>query len=110
MPVGVCPMCLQEKTLLDSHFMPASLYALCGTNEFPPVRMTEQVMMPTNRQIHDHLFCFDCEQRLSREGESCTIPLLSVYDGPFPLRERLLKQQAKYSDGNVDIYAAAENP
>jgi hypothetical protein len=44
-------MCLQNKTLLDSHFMPASLYALCGTDEFPPVRMTEQVMMPTNRQI-----------------------------------------------------------
>ena len=110
MPVGICPMCLQNKTLLDSHFMPASLYTLCGTDEFSPVRMTEQVMIPTNRQIHDHLFCFDCEQRLSREGEAWTIPLLSVLGGPFPLRERLSKKAPRYNEGSAAIYGAAENP
>jgi hypothetical protein len=109
MPVGLCPMCSENRTLLDSHFMPASIYVLCGTPEYPPVRMTEQVMMPTTRQIHDHLFCFDCEQRLSREGEAWTIPLLSVHGGPFPLRERLVKHEPMWNDGSTAIFAAGEN-
>src|SRR5271156_2773725 len=27
-PVGTCPLCLQIKTLIDSHLLPRSLYAL----------------------------------------------------------------------------------
>ena len=69
-------MCREEKKLCKSHLMPHALYALCRTDEYDPVRLTEELMLPTSRQTMDHLLCFDCEQNLSRNGESWLLPSL----------------------------------
>jgi hypothetical protein len=103
-------MCKQEKPLLRSHFMPASIYPLCGNPEFPPVRVMEEAVMPTSRQVQDHLLCWDCEGILNSEGENWVVPLLAELNGPFPLREMLLKQKPIETIGDVGIYAAAQNP
>jgi hypothetical protein len=110
MPAGLCPGCKQQKPLLDGHFIPDAIYGLLGNEEFAPVRITPKGMFPTTNQVHHHLLCNDCEQRLSYVGENWTIPLLSRIDGAFLLRDRLLTRPpiVKYGDGA--IFAGAENP
>ena len=103
-------MCKEEKNLCKSHLMPHSLYALCGTDEYDPVRLTGEFMMPTSRQTTDHLLCFDCEQNLSRNGESWLLPLLPTLGGSFPLLDLLMKQSPVYFDVTLTAYASATNP
>ena len=102
-------MCREEKKLCKSHLMPHALYALCRTDEYDPVRLTEELMLPTSRQTMDHLLCFDCEQNLSRNGESWLLPLLPTLGGPFPLLDRLTKQ-SPVSYATLAVYASATNP
>jgi hypothetical protein len=103
-------MCLEEGKLCRSHLMPQALYALCGTDEYDPVRLTDELMLPTSRQTADHLLCFDCEQNLSRNGESWLLLLLPTLGGPFPLLDRLMKQSPFYRDTTLAAYASATNP
>jgi hypothetical protein len=109
MPVGICPMCLKEKSLLDSHFIADAIYQLVGTQEFEPVRVTPKGIFPTTNQTHDHLLCTDCEQRLTKEGENWIIPLLSRVNGPFLLRDRLLSQPPVFQNEIGAIFAGADN-
>ncbi|MFZ0322302.1 MAG: hypothetical protein WAL56_24455 [Candidatus Sulfotelmatobacter sp.] len=90
--------------------MPRALYPLCGTDEYDPVRLTKEFMLPTSRQTMDRLLCFDCEQNLNRNGESWLLPLLPTLGGPFPLLDRLMKQLPFYSDTALAAYASATNP
>jgi hypothetical protein len=107
---GTCKLCLQpDKDLRDSHFMPRSLYALCRTDEYEPVHFSRDAVYPTSRQTKYPLFCGECEQLLSREGESWVLPLLPTLGGPFPLRERLMKQVPIYQDAEKALYATAAN-
>jgi hypothetical protein len=103
-------MCLQENSLLDSHFVSDAIYKLVGTQEFEPVRVTEKGIFPTRKQVHHHLLCADCEQRLTTEGENWTIPLLSRVRGPFLLRDRLLSQPPVFQNEVGAIFAGADNP
>lgn len=106
----MCKLCLETKDLRVSHFMSRSLYALCRTDEYEPVRISREAVYPTSRQTTHPLFCGDCEQLLSRGGESWVLPLLPTLGGPFPLRERLLKQAPIYQDAEKALYATAANP
>jgi len=111
MSTGNCKLCLQSgKELRESHFMPRSLYAHCRTDEYEPVKFTRELLIPTSRQTKHPLFCSDCEQLLSRDGESWVLPLLPTLEGPFPLRERLMKQAPVYQDADKALYATATNP
>jgi hypothetical protein len=103
-------MCREEKKLCESHLMPRALYPLCGTDEYDPVRLTKELMLPTSRQTMVHLLCFDCEQNLNRNGESWLLPLLPTLGGPFPLLDRLMKQSPVYSNATLAVYASAKNP
>lgn len=110
MPVGTCPMCLQERPLLDSHFVSDAIYKLVGTQKFEPVRVTQKGIFPTRKQMHHYLLCADCEERLSREGENWIIPLLSRVGGPFLLRDRLLFQPPVFQNEIGAIFVGADNP
>ena len=111
MSKGSCKLCLQpDMDLRESHFMPRSLYALCRTGEYEPVKFTRELISPTSRQTKHPLFCGDCEQILSRDGENWALPLLPTLGGPFPLRERLILQAPIYQDADKALYATATNP
>lgn len=110
MAKGTCKLCLQpEKDLCESHFMPRSLYGFCRTDEYEPVRFSKEAVYPTSRQTKHPLFCGDCEQLLSREGENWILPLLPTLSGPFPLREYLMKRAPIYQDAESALYATAAN-
>jgi hypothetical protein len=89
MPIGICKLCLQQRELRDSHYIPASLYRrikkLAGAD---PVVMTPTFVMSTSRQIHDYVFCGDCEDRLNVGGEKY-LHAISANGRSFPLRDML---------------------
>jgi len=111
MKIGDCPLCLsQGVSLLDSHFMPKSLYPLFRAGNLHPVRFSRDKMVQTSKQVTDYLFCGTCEKVFNAGGESWIHTRFAVLNGPFPLRESLLKQAPVQDLGGTKVYAAAKNP
>lgn len=67
MPRGICKLCLQEKDLQESHFMPRALYS-SGKKRMEFATRSGSGFDPV--ELKAHLLCFDCEQRLGQNGES----------------------------------------
>jgi hypothetical protein len=70
--VSQCKLCLLQKELVNSHFLPASIYKLCrdaatGQNL---IAVSQGVSKHTTDQIRDYVFCSDCEKRLNKNGEA----------------------------------------
>jgi hypothetical protein len=90
MPVGTCKLCLTERKLQDSHYIPASLYRrirkMAGAD---PIIMTPRLVMSSSRQIRDYVLCTDCEHLLNVGGEDY-IAYISASSSHFPLRDMLL--------------------
>lgn len=111
MEIGDCRLCLSEGVSVHhSHFMPRSLYPLFRAGNLHPVRFSREKMAQTSEQIKDYVFCGDCEKTFNREGESWIHTLFATLGGPFPLRERLLKQAPISGIDDVKLYAAGKNP
>jgi len=102
-------MCQEEKKLCMSHLLSKKIYPLCRNDEFEPVAVNSQMMRPTVKQTKAYLLCETCEGNLSKNGERITVPLLSKVDGPFPLYERLIKQQPIQITESMSVYAGANN-
>jgi hypothetical protein len=89
-----CALCLQEKPLLDSHFIPAAIYK----NLIDPAG-TIKNMIATNlsvaseesKQIKQPLLCQECEIRFQQGGESWVLGRRLMPNGTFLLRD-LLRQ------------------
>jgi len=109
-PIGKCPLCLAQKTLIRSHLAPAALYKLCRTPESEPVIVTPNVVMQSSRQWQDYLLCGECDNLLSQEGESWVLPLLAKSDGSFPFYDMLVKCPPDVVEGDSALFAAAKNP
>lgn len=92
MPTDVCKLCLREEELQRSHLMPSSLYKKSRSNDpkqpHPLVR-TVAGTRPSSYQVRDYVFCWNCEQRFSREGEDYMMRLVTARDQKFPLLEML---------------------
>jgi hypothetical protein len=79
---GRCKLCLQQKELRRSHFLPTALYSRKS------VIMNRKVSLITSRQIADYVLCADCELRFSKNGETWYLSQVSNPEG-FPLLDRL---------------------
>jgi hypothetical protein len=109
--IGDCSLCLSKGVPLHlSHFMPGSLYPLFRAGNLHPVRFSAEKLEQTSKQVKDYVFCGDCEKVFNAGGESWIHTLFGVFNGPFPLRERLLKQAPIKEMGGTKLYAAAKNP
>ena len=108
--VGQCKLCLSQTELMDSHFLPASIYKLCrdamtGQN---PIAVSRGVAKHTTEQISDYVFCSDCERRLNENGEAW-VHMNMARPGGFLIRDALEKVPpamatesfAAYSGGTV---------
>jgi len=76
-----------------------------------PIRIGDGVVMPTDRQIKSYLLCSDCEDVLSKGGETWVCPKLAWVNRSFRLYD-LLKEAGGYvvdaeSEG---LFWAANNP
>jgi hypothetical protein len=107
---GDCRLCPSKGVLLrHSHFMPRSLYPLFRAGNLHPVRFSREKMAQTSEQVKDYVFCGDCEKTFNREGERWIHTLFATLGGPFPLRDRLLKQAPFEDCGDLKLFAAAKN-
>ena len=84
---GVCKLCLTPKLLRRSHFLPAALYPKNRKLNLSTYQ-TICRLDSKEKEIRDHLLCFDCEQAFDRNGESEVLQWVSP-KGPFRLAQRL---------------------
>ena len=97
---GKCKLCLQSRDLRDSHLMAAALYKNRGRpeNRNPnPMRVTARASIQTSLQLSNFVFCGDCEQQFSKNGEKYVMS--QVYDGKtkrFPLLDTLRGSSASW--------------
>src|SRR5258708_9475746 len=109
MPTGICPMCLLDKPLIQSHLASAALYRLCRAPDSDPIFVTNDVVMRSGRQMLYPLLCSGCDSMLSTEGEAWLLPLVGRLDG-FALYDILTKREPYEKEGDAALYAAADNP
>jgi hypothetical protein len=90
---GTCALCGTNGTLLDSHFMPRSLYHELLEPGFAIKQIVVLRGDKTNQsaqQFSMHLLCQACEIRFQKGGEDWTLGNRYRSDGSFPLRDLLL--------------------
>jgi hypothetical protein len=63
---GSCKLCLQERELLESHFIPAALYPRGKELQF----LSSDGVGTVTEEMKAHLLCRDCEMRFDQNGES----------------------------------------
>jgi len=110
MPRKICKLCLQEKDLVRSHLLPARLYKYCRQGEHRPIKLGNGVILPTDRELQDHLLCKSCEDLLSAAGETWVNPKLATWDRTFPLYDLLNQKPPDCHGDDITIYFARRNP
>jgi hypothetical protein len=114
MEFGKCKLCLQDKDLQESHLLPRALYRMSrgagrkGNQDPHVLRRTEQ--KSSSFQVKAPLFCRECEQRLSTNGENYVMPMVTQKDGRFPLLEILTAAAARSKTPAYRGYSKMETP
>jgi hypothetical protein len=110
MPIRICPGCKIETTVLRSHLIPQAVYAYFRSSDgSSPVRVGDDVVMHTDRQIQDYLLCERCEDLLNKGGENWVNPKLATIEKTFPLYELVMKSYPAYEDQHGGIYYTSTN-
>jgi hypothetical protein len=114
--VKVCKLCLQiVDKLEDSHFLSAGIYRRLRDEHSVnpnPVLVTPTGVLPTSKQAKAHLLCRECEQLLSKQGESWVLANCLQADGRFPLATALAARTPDVSSPETPtrLYYAAGFP
>ena len=111
---GTCPMCLKENCdLQKSHLCPAAAFKRLRNPESPnpnPMWSTSKFALQTSNQTQDYLLCWDCEQRLRRNGEDWVMENCWHRDGRFPLQQALEGSPPEMLTPNARLYRACDIP
>ena len=90
MTVHTCGLCLEEKNLQSSHFMPAAMYKIALESDGqPPIILTKNKKLQTSKQAQTPLLCSACEGLFNKRGENWVLSHCWQADGSFPLRDVL---------------------
>jgi hypothetical protein len=101
-PDVLCNLCLQPKSLQESHFMPAALYPKARKPRYATRNSTGN-FDSKEKHIKDYLLCSDCEQLFDRKGESEVLYWISPKSKTFRLAERLrVALPRDYNPSNPD--------
>src|SRR5260370_3288358 len=110
-PPQRCPMCLLVKPIVQSHLIPESLYLHVTDGKSSPIRVGDGFVIPTDRQIKSYLLCLDCEDILSKGGETWCCPQLAWVDRTFPLYHLLQAAGGYVVDADKErLFCATNNP
>lgn len=72
--------------------------------------LSPEIIIESDRMLHDYVFCDDCEDIFNKGGESWVLPLLARLETSFPLYDLLTKQAPSQVLDETKIYLAARNP
>jgi hypothetical protein len=110
-PPQQCPMCQLVKPVVRSHLIPESVYGHLNDGLSSPVRVGDGVVIPTNRHLKAYLLCLECENILSKGGETWVCPRLGWANRSFPLYDLLRVAGGFYDDEKGEgIFYAGNNP
>ena len=103
---GICKLCLLDKPLASSHLIPAGVYKYIRKGEHRPIRVGRGVVLPTDEQTRTYLLCDDCEDILSRGGETWVVSKLLTLERKFPLYDLLTQRNPNFDvDGRLTYFA-----
>jgi hypothetical protein len=107
---GTCRLCLVERELVLSHYMPAAMYAYIKRGSIAthdhPIVMGKRLTSMTSLQVKDYLLCAECEDLFNKNGETYTLGWM--WNGKdFPLYDRL---QLALPGRQSDKYASFSGP
>lgn len=111
-----CKLCLRYVARLEkSHFIPAGVYRILrdeGEKNPNPWLLTRSQSVQTSWQMRAPLLCFDCEQRLCKQGETWVLAHCLRKDGSFPLASTLASKSPDLSSAETttNIYYASKIP
>jgi hypothetical protein len=109
---GICKLCLQEKPLVDSHFLPSAAYKAqyaSGYSVNEPMVMTSRVILQSSKQITNYAFCADCEDVFNKGGESWVVNKLATIES-FPLRDRVNAIAPQIDEPGFKVFSAGTVP
>ena len=92
---GTCALCRKTADLLDSHYMPKSVYRAVTRGYAPQdnapvlVNVPEKSAFRSNRQFRQHLLCASCESLLNRNGENVVLPQIARDESEFFLLDAM---------------------
>jgi hypothetical protein len=111
---GKCKLCLLEKDLQESHLMPRALYRKArGSGQKgnqDPHLLRASGRRPSSYQVTDYVFCRECEQRFSKNGEEYVMGLVTRQDLRFPFLEMLDAIPTITKTEKWRMYSAAQTP
>jgi len=114
MKKGTCKLCLKERNLCDSHYMPGALYKYSRATELKnphPIVLTGTKPKRGTGQIRDYLLCRKCENRFRVRGETWVLSNIPHdYGKPFALRSAALATTPAMIRGDVGLIAGRTTP
>jgi len=78
--------------------------------EHRPLKFGGGIVLPTDRQTEDYLLCDDCENILSRDGDTWVVGKPVTLEKKFLLYDLLTQQKPNFDVDGTLIYYAAQNP
>lgn len=104
-------MCLKQKVLVQSHFVPRALYDYCRSADSEPIKFSNKIALTTSYQAKDYLLCAECESVLNEGGEKWTVGKLAQMGRQhFPLYEIVTRAAPAYDEPDAKIYYGIDVP
>jgi hypothetical protein len=112
MPIGTCKLCLLDKELRGSHYLPKGLLRYLQEHRLSnpnPIMVTPDSVFQTSHQITDYVLFGDCEQRFNDNGERWVIHNMARI-GSFPIWQKLHESTPLAANEDRVCYAGASIP
>ena len=90
--------------------MPAAIYLYLRTAEHKPIVVGDGALIPSDRQLQDHLLCQECEDILNDGGETWVIDKLARIEKTFPLYDLITAAPPAHELERTRIYYASNTP
>lgn len=114
MKKGTCKLCLKERSLCDSHYMPGALYKHSRAAKLKnphPIVLTGTKPKRGTGQVRDYILCRECEERFRVRGETWVLSNIPHdYGKPFALREAAIATRSPIIRGDVVLLAGKATP
>jgi hypothetical protein len=110
-PAKPCALCLLNKPLLASHFLPAAIYKNLIDPTGPIKNMiasnlsTASTASEESKQVKQYLLCQDCEICFQRGGENWILGRRLMPNGGFELRDLLRQATPVGTQGEASFFA-----
>lgn len=92
-------MCNEVGPVVESHLLPRALYSHLHDGEARPILVIDNAVLPTDKHVKTYLLCEECENVLSKGGETWVCPKLGWWSGRrFPLYD-IIEKHGRWMDG-----------